>query len=362
MIKIMQLKQKYRTDNFEHSPGIIKFFRRIEYLFACTFYYLKRLLILCLKIADEVLSRFEEKKNKASVQVLSYEKGKQTVVDDYWDEHTVLIHDYKSVIMSKKNLAWRFKWYPKFQELMELYGDHRGETILDYGCGPGNDIVGFALYSRAKKIIGVDVSYKALKYASKRLQIHPDINPKRIELIRISDAKPKIPLKSKSVDYIYSEGVIHHTSNPLEILRELHRVLRPGGHACIMVYNYQSIFVHLYLAYETIIVQKKFPGFNILQVFTKSTDGINCPISRCYKEEEFVILGKKAGFKCEFKGGYLSGTELNCIKKYFKQALNDKCLGKEHRDFLKKLNWKENLPLYEGKYAGIGGVYKFYKK
>ena len=37
-------------------------------------------------------------------------------------------------------------------------------------------------------------------------------------------------------DFIWSWGVIHHSSNTRKILEEMHRVLKPGGRAVIMVY------------------------------------------------------------------------------------------------------------------------------
>jgi len=313
-------------------------------------------------IVDLLASRAEEKKKNKLIPIKIYQPSKKTTVDQYWSEHTVSMGEFKSAFASKRNLAWRFRWYPKFRELMKLYGDHRGEVILDYGCGPGNDVVGFGLYSKAKTIIGMDVSLKALRLAQQRLNLHNSINSRRIELIQISDKVAKIPLKDNSVDYIYSEGVLHHTTQPLAILEEFYRILKPGSEALIMVYNYYSVFVHLWLAYERMVVRKDYPGLDIVKAFNKSTDGENCPISKYYKPQEFIVLGEKAGFSCEYLGGYLSKAELDCLKKYFSAALKDKRLAKEHQNFLKKLVFDEgNLVKYDERYAGIGGVYRFKK-
>ena len=53
-----------------------------------------------------------------------------------------------------------------------MWGEHDGEVILDYGCGPGNDLVGYALYTGARRIVGVDVSPRALELARDRLALH----------------------------------------------------------------------------------------------------------------------------------------------------------------------------------------------
>lgn len=314
-------------------------------------------------LLDIVASKFELPKKNSYVKLITLQKNRITTVEDYWSEHTVLIQDFRSAFFSKRNLAWRFRWYPKFRELMELYGDHRGETILDFGCGPGNDTVGFGIYSNAKKIIGMDISLKALRYAQRRIQIHSEIDPKRVVLIQNSDKNPKIPLPSNAIDYIYSEGVIHHVSDPLSVLKELKRILKPGGYANIMIYNYQSVFLHLFIAYEQMVVKKKYKGMDIHQIFNKITDGENCPISKCFKPSDFNTIGKKAGFdRCEYIGGYLSKVEMGCLRNYLEASLKSRKLGLEHKEFLRSLVYDKNhSPMHNGKYAGIGGVYRFYK-
>ncbi len=84
---------------------------------------------------------------------------------------------------------------------MELYGTHKNETVLDYGCGPGNDLVGFLLYSKAKKVIGIDISRKALELAASRLRLHR-IDPERVQLIETKDSRPVIPLVAESIEYV----------------------------------------------------------------------------------------------------------------------------------------------------------------
>ncbi len=280
-----------------------------------------------------------------------------TVVDSYWGCHTVNSTPFKTPKASLNYLEWRFEEYPLFRELMELWGNHTGQVILDYGCGPGNDLTGFVIYAHAKKVIGIDVSEKALMLASQRLSLHK-VNPQSVELIKISDAEPKIPLESQSVDYIYCEGVLHHTSYPEKILTEFRRVLKPGGTTSIMVYNYDSIWLHLYIAYEKMIVQNAFPGLTLAEAFTSNTDGVKCPISRCYRSKEFMGICTEAGFQVEYKGGYLSKFEIDLLSKLKPQALEDNGLSDEHKNFLKALAYDANgYPLFQGKYAGIGGVY-----
>ena len=65
-----------------------------------------------------------------------------------------------------------------------------------------------------------------------------------------------------------------------------------------MVYNRESVWLHLYTAYERMIRDAAFPGLDIEEAFARNTDGAECPISRCYPAGEF------AGMCC---GGRLRG-------------------------------------------------------
>ena len=283
-----------------------------------------------------------------------------TQTEEYWNDVLVNYNQYVSVKESLSDLEKRFEIYPYFRELMGLWGSHNDEVILDYGCGPGNDLVGFLHHTKAKKVIGMDVSLKGLKYAQQRLFLHR-FDPARVELIKISDAIPKTPLDDSSVDYIYCEGVLHHTSYPEEILKEFYRIIKPQGEIRIMVYNYDSLWLHLFTAYVRMVLQNAFPGLNVEEAFTKNTDGENCPVSRCYRPAVFCSLCHKAGFKVNYLGGYLSQQEMNIYHTYGEQALSDERFSEEHKTFLKNLTFGPmGYPVYQGKYAGIGGVYQLH--
>jgi len=285
----------------------------------------------------------------------------QGSVDAYWNRHTVNSTPFKSAQESSAYLEWRFGEYPLFREFMGLYGDHDGETVLDYGCGPGNDLVGFLTCSRAAKVIGVDVSEKALNLARERLALH-EIDPSRFALIRKTDADSRVPLDPASVDYLYCEGVLHHPTDPGAILREFARVLKSGGASVIMVYNKDSVWRHLYTAYMKVIVENAFPGLSLDDAFARNTDGEECPISRSYRSGEFASMCRGAGFEVEYRGGYLSKWELRVLAEQGAAALADPRLPQEQREFLKGLTADEmGYPLYGGKHAGIGGVYALRK-
>ena len=106
--------------------------------------------------------------------VRSVARGPQTAVDRYWSGHTVAAKRFATTRASEAFLEWRFDQYPLFREFAGLWGDHDDEVLLDYGCGPGNDLTGFALYTGARRIIGFDVSPRALELAPRPACPPPD--------------------------------------------------------------------------------------------------------------------------------------------------------------------------------------------
>lgn len=292
---------------------------------------------------------------------LAGDSARATPVDAYWTEHTVKAPQFKSALQSRRYIERRFNAYPKFRELSGLHGIHDNEIVLDYGCGPGNDLVGFALHTNARKIIGMDVSPVSLGFAGRRLALHR-VDVDRIELWQLSDSSPSIPLADESVDFMSCQGVLQHTSHPDCIIQEWHRILKSGATACVMVYNRDSIKFHLHIAYQRMVLEGAFCGMTVEQAFSRSTDGPNCPIARCWRPEDFEEMCRSAGLSCDYRGGYFSKQELASLGRHFNQARNDERLGQEHREFLGKLVLDESgLPTYEGFWAGVGGVYFLHK-
>jgi len=129
-----------------------------------------------------------------------------------------------------------------------------------------------------------------------------------------------------------------------------------------MVYNRDSLWMHLYTAYVRMLVEGEFGGLSLEDAFRRNTDGPNCPLARCYSGSEFLTICRQVGFQGQYRGGYLSRHELECQDQFGVQALADERLPAEHREFLKGLTRDANgYPLYQGKHAGVGGVYHLRK-
>jgi len=233
-----------------------------------------------------------------------------------------------------------------------------GKSILDFGCGPGNDLVGFASYSQPAKLYGYDVSASSLEECRMRMKLH-DFD---VELIQGTAGNTHLPIPDQSIDLIHSSGVLHHMADDdlMKAFSEFRRVLKPGGRLQVMVYNYDSIWLHLGAAYHWQIMLGKYSGNSVLDAFRCSTDGEACPISNCHQQEEWLSTCKTAGFSGVFRGASISMHEMNLLPLRY-NAILDRRLESQHRDFLLALTFDQNgFPKYQGHHAGLDACYELW--
>ena len=105
----------------------------------------------------------------------------------------------------------------------------RGLKVLEIGCGIGTDGAQFA--KAGADYTGIDLTAAAIELARKRFALS---NLKGE--FRVSDAED-LDFDNESFDLVYSHGVLHHTPDIEAALREIHRVLKPGGRAIVMLYH-----------------------------------------------------------------------------------------------------------------------------
>lgn len=271
-----------------------------------------------------------------------------TAVSSYWSEHNVTAHkQFSSAEESLEYFAWRNDQYPGYIDLMPVAG-FDGKRILDYGCGPGHDVVGFCHFSPGSKVTGADLSLPSLQEAADRLRLHGHA----AKLVQIKSDE-RLPFADKEFDLVHSSGVLHHTPDPVAVMREFSRILTDGGSANIMIYNYDSIWLHLYVAYVKAIQEGLYNDLDIRQAFARTTDGPECPIAYPYRVEEFTALCNEAGFEVVRTGAAISVWELSLISKRF-EAIMDMKLRPESRRFLSDLKFDEQgFPRYRGQIAGV---------
>ncbi len=105
----------------------------------------------------------------------------------------------------------------------------RTQDVLEIGVGSGSHAQLIAKVARS--YTGIDITEQAIKRTARRMELQ-GIDA----TIRQMDAET-MDLEDERFDMIWTWGVIHHSANTRRIVEEMHRVLRPGGEATVMVYH-----------------------------------------------------------------------------------------------------------------------------
>jgi ubiquinone/menaquinone biosynthesis C-methylase UbiE len=117
---------------------------------------------------------------------------------------------------------------------MAEFDSWNGKLILEVGCGIGTDLRQFAL--NGAHVVGIDLTPNGIAMAKRGFELF-GLKGNFV----VADAEA-LPFSSDSFDMVYSNGVIHHTPDTAATVREIHRVVRPGGQARVMVYHRSSYF------------------------------------------------------------------------------------------------------------------------
>jgi ubiquinone/menaquinone biosynthesis C-methylase UbiE len=119
--------------------------------------------------------------------------------------------------------------------------DFRGKKTLEIGLGQGADSM--QIIDRGALYYGIDLTEESVRRVKERFRLF-DRNYCEVQ---VANAE-KIPYEDNSFDIVYSHGVIHHSPRIGLIVEEIHRILKPGGQAVIMLYHKNSFNYHVSIA------------------------------------------------------------------------------------------------------------------
>jgi SAM-dependent methyltransferase len=105
--------------------------------------------------------------------------------------------------------------------------------VLEIGCGTG--VHARLLAEAGANVTAIDLTPTAVELTRKRLELHGLTAD-----VREADAQ-RLPFADASFDFVWSWGVIHHSESTEAVVREIARVLRPGGTLALMVYHRTSL-------------------------------------------------------------------------------------------------------------------------
>jgi ubiquinone/menaquinone biosynthesis C-methylase UbiE len=154
-------------------------------------------------------------------------------------------------------LIVRDLFYPPSEIFNELPIKH-GYQILDYGCGPGSySIAAAELLEETGMVFALDLHPYAIEDVRHTIKKR---NLSNIQTI-ISDCETGLP--SNSVDVILLHYVFNDLKNPDQILKELHRILKPQGILSFSEFNLEKISpkVSQYGLFQVMIKGRKTHSF-----------------------------------------------------------------------------------------------------
>jgi len=187
------------------------------------------------------------------------------------------------------------------------------KDVLEVGVGNGSHAALLAQHSQS--FTGIDITDYACESTRKRFEIFGLSGS-----IQQADVE-HLPFPDSSFDFVWSWGVIHHSANTKNALKEIHRVLRPGGRAIVMVYHrgWWNYYIFSFLA--SLLSGDFRPGF-LHHGIQKKTDGA---IARYYSFRGWrAVVGDLFDVESLFSLGPKSDVILlpaGSVKERFKEFL-----------------------------------------
>jgi SAM-dependent methyltransferase len=106
-------------------------------------------------------------------------------------------------------------------------------SLLDVGCGPGNITADLAGRLGEGPVVGIDLSKDVIEMAAAQYPAdrYPHLS------FEVADVY-ELDIIERSFDVVYAHQVLQHLSKPIDALREMRRVLKPGGRLAVRDADY----------------------------------------------------------------------------------------------------------------------------
>ena len=151
--------------------------------------------------------------------------GKSRSVRQMFDRIAGHYDSMNRLMTGGMDLAWRW-------QVIEHLADYAPRQVADLACGTGDMILMLSRYlPSVREIVGVDLSEGMLAVAAERISRVAQ----RVPVVTLSAENcQELSLATQLVDAVTCTLGIRNFSDPLQGLREMHRILRPGGPLAIL--------------------------------------------------------------------------------------------------------------------------------
>jgi ubiquinone/menaquinone biosynthesis C-methylase UbiE len=162
-------------------------------------------------------------------------EAKKKAVEEFWDkascgEDLYLQNQQREGYI--EHARKRYELEPVIEEFAE-FASVAGKKVLEIGVGLGADHQRFA--QAGARLSGIDLTARAVAHTRRRLALFSYDSE-----LSVGDAE-NLQFPADAFDSVYSWGVLHHSPNTPRAIAEVHRVLRPGGVAKVMIYHKWSL-------------------------------------------------------------------------------------------------------------------------
>jgi SAM-dependent methyltransferase len=164
----------------------------------------------------------------------------------------------------------------QFARELHEYDRFAGRRVLDVGSGNGYVLSRYA--GAGADVYGIDITRTGIglcrsRFALSGLRGHFTVG-----------SAEDLPFPSETFDLVCSMGVLHHTPRTERAVREVHRVLRPGGRLIVMFYHRNSF------QYRFLFPVRRYLAGKDIQQSVNEVDGVGNPKGDVYSRAELRAL------------------------------------------------------------------------
>jgi ubiquinone/menaquinone biosynthesis C-methylase UbiE len=180
----------------------------------------------------------------------------------------------------------RYEEYAPWMPSVMGFDRFEGARLLEIGCGMGTDLLQFA--RGGARCTGVDLTPRSIQITRHRFALYGMAGD-----FMLADGE-HLPFGDESFDVVYSNGVLHHTPDTERAVAEVHRVLRPGGIARVMLYHRHSLnYWGEMILHRGVLRGELLRGRSpeqIMSRYVEYSEHGGCPLVKVYSRREALSL------------------------------------------------------------------------